>query len=611
MSPPVALARDLPETRTLSKAGVRYTEPMRLRLPLAFAVLLLVTLAVSGAAAAPQAKILRIDPRTAIEDGAPVLTTVIDLVEHTPYSDISSKCAHLTKESNFACIGGHLDKPQALYNPFKFPDDNAIFTVQVDDRDIPATFVRHSRWRDAKKKDEGIGTAWLILIDAADSMRGRFDEAKAIARTFVNSMGPHDIVKVMFFNDMDIVKHSKWLPKKAKGLSFVDSVGGTYPRQSGRGRPLFKIIQKGATDGFQELGNVGNDVDVPMHQAMVVLSNGSSGSDVGSAAQTASLLSDYMTKGRFPEDNTTLPKSPVPVISIWFPKREQEEFYQNARQFMENLANPQIGGYFNIVLQGQGGRASKIVKAVTQRFDELHIVKWRVPCIAPKVSQTFNLVFKNLESPVGGDGTFKNVPVGIDPTTWPLDIDMDQTKKVAKKDPIYPGGTVKVFGNFCWGSDHKRAQLYLTPKNQPPPQSMKGRTVEEAKKAQKQLISSNLVGKAVTATDSYVEFEIPDTTKFLRGKEKKLTAHLVIVDSKTKRTSAITADSILEVKAQKKPLNIIMIVGFAVGGVVLLLLLVLIFRGGGGRRRRSSTPRPVVAPGGRPPGPPGPGAYPR
>lgn len=578
----------------------------------ALVILTLATLMVGRPAlAAPQAKILRIDPRAAIDDGAPLLTTVIDLVEHTAFSDITSKCAQFTKNANHACVAAELDKPRALYNPFKFPDDNALFTVQVDDRDVPTEFVSHARWSDSKDQ-EGIGTAWLVLIDAADSMRGRFDESKAIARAFVNKMGPNDIVKVMFFNDLDVVKHSKWESKKAKGLSFVDSVAGTYPRQSGRSRPLFKIIQKGATDGFQELGNVGSDVQVPMHQAMVVLSNGSSGSDVGSAAQTASLLSDYMTKGRFPEDNTTLPKSPVPVISIWFPVVEQEEFHQNARQFMENLANPAIGGYFNIVLQGDGHRAANIVKAVTQRFDELHIVKWRVPCIAPKVSQTFNLVFKDMESPVGGDGTFKNVPVGIDPTTWPLDIDVEQTVKSAKKEPLYPGGTVKVFGNFCWGSDHKRAQLYLTPKNQPPPQSLKGRSVEEAKKAQKTLIASNLVGKALTATDSYVEFEIPDTTKFLRGKEKDLSAQMVVVDTRTKRTSAITADSILELKAQKKPMNILLIGGLTFGGIVLLLLLIAIFRGGGSRRgRRAAAPRPVVAPGGyRPPGPPGPGGYP-
>jgi hypothetical protein len=230
-----------------------------------------------------------------------------------------------------------------------------------------------------------------------------------------------------------------------------------------------------------------------------------------------------------------------------------------------------------------------------------------VSCISPTVGQTFSLIFKDMESPVTGDGTFKNVPVGIDPTTWPLDIDVDQTQAAAKKNKLYPGGTVKVFGNFCWGSDHKRAQLFLLPKGQSAPETLKGRTADEAKKAQNDLIASNLVGKATAATDSYVEFEIPDTTKFLRGTGKDLSAQMVVVDQRTKRTSAITADKIIELPAQKKPLNLLLIGGLTCGGVILILLIIQIFRGGGSRRRRGSSPAappPVVAPGGYPP-PPG------
>jgi hypothetical protein len=579
----------------------------------ALAAFVVLALSAWPAFGAPQAKILRIDPRASIEDGAPVLTTVIDLVQHTALSDITAKCAQLTGMANLGCVAAELDKPRALYKPFKFPSDSAIFTVNVDDRDIPARLIDPAesaitRWGERKKTDDGIGTAWLFVIDAANSMEGRFDEAKAVARAFINKMDAHDIAKVMFFNDADIVRKNNWTNKKQGALSFVDSVPGIFPAQSGRARPLFQIIRKAATDGFQELGNVGTDVDVPMHQAMVVLSNGLAGTDMGGPAPAASALSDYMTKGRFPEDNTTLPKSPVPVISIWFPKKDYEEYFENARQFMENLANPQIGGYHNIVLPGQADRANAIVQAVVQRFDEMHIVKWRVPCIAPKVSQTFNLVFKDLDTPVAGDGTFKNVPVGIDPTTWPLDIDVDQTKTTAKKEKVHPGGTVKIFGNFCWGSDHKRAQLYLIPKNQPAPESLKGRTVEEAQKAQQTLIASNLVGKATTATDNFVEFEVPDTTKFLRGTGKELTAQMVVVDSRSKRSSAITADKILELPAEKKPLNLILIGGLTFGGVILILLIIQIFRGGGSRRRgrTQAAPPPVVAP----QYPPGPGGYP-
>jgi hypothetical protein len=195
------------------------------------------------------------------------------------------------------------------------------------------------------------------------------------------------------------------------------------------------------------------------------------------------------------------------------------------------------------------------------------------------------------------------VPVGIDPSTWPLDVDTEQTLQHAKKNKVHPGGDVKIFGNFCWGSDHKRAQLYLIPKNQPAPQSLKGHSIDEAKKAQQQLIASNLVGKATSSGDGYVEFEIPDSTKFLQGTGDQLTARMVVVDTKAARTSAITADKILTLPAQKKPLNYLLIGGLTFGGVVLILLVVQLFRGGGRKRSRGTAgaPPPVVAPG-APPG---------
>jgi hypothetical protein len=454
-------------------------------------------------------------------------------------------------------------------------------------------------------------------------MGSQFDEARQVAKEFVNKMGPKDIVDVMFFNDRAVVRDSKWLDKKGPAASFIDSQTRKYPSQ-GRTRPLFNIIKQAATDGFKELGNAGTKIKVPMHQAMVVLSSGVSGGDAGSASQVALALRQFLTKGRFPEDNQTLPKAPVPVVSIWFPRREYEEFFQNARQFMENLANTEIAGFFSIVREGQAAKAPRIVDTVRRRFDQMHIVKWRVPCVAPTIGQTFKLVFKNTNPPIAGDN-FINVPVGIDPTTWPLDIDLETTQREAKKNKVHPGGKIKVYGNFCWGSDHKRAQLYMIPKNQPAPTTLKGTSMEDAKKAQKRLIASNMVGTADSAGDTFVEFEVPDSTKFLAGKGKKMSARMVVVDTRSYRTSAITADKILTLPAAKKPLNLLFIGGLTFGGVVLLLLVIQIFRGGGRSSRRrggggGAPPAPVVAgqgpPGGGHPGyppqggaPPG-GGYP-
>ena len=54
--------------------------------------------------------------------------------------------------------------------------------------------------------------------------------------------------------------------------------------------------------------------------------------------------------------------------------------------------------------------------------------------------------------------------------------------KYAKKSKLKVGGTIKVLGNFCWGSDEKRAKLYLLPKGQATSKSLKGRSLEDAKK---------------------------------------------------------------------------------------------------------------------------------
>ncbi|APR79579.1 Alkaline serine protease, subtilase family protein [Minicystis rosea] len=560
------------------------------------------------AEAAPEAHILRIDPRASMTDGAPVLTTVLEVVQNKRMSDVTSKCATLSGDANLDCVANALEQPSALYSSFDFADKNAVFTVTVDGADTTAHFESKARWGESAGQP-GVGTAWLILVDAASSMGPRFDEAKLVASSFVNAMGPNDIVDVMLFNDKGVVQDSKWVANKTQAQATLNAVPRVFPSQ-GRTRPLFNIIKQAATDGFKELGNSGQNVTAPMHQAMVVLSNGSGGNDVSSNAGAANVLKDYLTKGRFPENNDVLPKTPVPVISIWFPSKAMEEFSANAREFMENLANHEIGGFYSIVRDGQHSRAANIVNAVRTRFNKMHIVKWRVSCVAPSITQTFKLVFVNTSPQIAGDATFQNVPVGIDPTTWPIDIDREATERAAKKDPIYPGGTVKIFGNFCWGGNANRAELYMVPKNQAPPASIAGQNIDEAKKAQRTLVEGGMRGKASTAGESVVEFEIPSTTKFLVGKGDNMTARLVVYDNQARRTSAITADKILTLKAREAPLPYLLIGGATFGGVVLVLLVVSVVRGGGGRKRGGASaatpPRPVMAggPPGYTPGPP-------
>lgn len=573
----------------------------------ALALFVALLVAPPRAAAAPEAHILRIDPRASMVDGAPVLTTVLEIVQNKRMSDVTSRCATLSGDANLDCVANALEQPGALYSSFDFPEKNAILTVTVDGSDTPARFESKARWGESAAQS-GVGTAWLILVDAASSMGSRFDEAKLVASSFINAMGPNDIVDVMLFNDKGVVQDSKWVANKAQAQGTLNAVPRVYPSQ-GRTRPLFNIIKQAATDGFKELGNSGQNVNVPMHQAMVVLSNGSGGNDVSSNAGAANLLKDYLTKGRFPENNDVLPKTPVPVVSIWFPSKAMEEFSANSREFMENLANNEIGGFYSIVRDGQSARAANIVNSVRTRFNKMHIVKWRVACVAPSITQTFKLVFQSTSPQISGDATFQNVPVGIDPTTWPIDIDREATERAAKKNPIYPGGTVKIFGNFCWGGNAGRAEVYMVPKNQAAPASIAGGNIDEAKKQQRTLVESGMRGKATTAGDTVVEFDLPNTTKFLSGKGDNMTARLVVYDNQARRTSAITADKILTLKAQDAPLPYLLIGGATFGGVVLVLLVVTAVRSGGGRKRggnAGAAPRPAPA-GGPPayaPGPP-------
>ncbi len=567
---------------------------------LALIALLLFT---NPAVGAPEAHLLRIDPRASIQDSEPVLTTVIDLVQHKAMSDVTSRCANFRGDDELACLSSELDKPKALFTNFTFPEKDAYFMTTVGGRDVPAELVDITSWGEAKKKNGGAGTAWLIMIDASGQMGSRFNEARAIAKAFIDQMGPNDIIDVMFFNDREIVKHSKWTKERRLARNFVDGVPDIF-RKQGRNKNLFNILKQGITDGFRSLHNVGG-VEAPLHQATVILSDGNVGTDVASAAPAALQLKDYLTKGRFPEGNKTVPKIPVPVISVWLPNQAKDEVFVNARNFMENLANSEIGGAFFVVKGDENGKAKRIVQAVASRFDSMVVARWILPCLSPKVTHTFKLVFKSVEPPVSGDNHIE-VPLGVDPTQWPVRINVAQTEAAAKKKPLTPGGTVTIFGDFCWGSDFDKAELYLLPKDQSAPNSLEGRGLDELAKVRKQLISQELVAKAIRGDALSVEFELPDSERFLRGKKDAFTAQLVLFDQSSNRTSALTAGEIITLPADEKPLDLLLVGGVSFGGLVLVLLVIGVARGGGDKKRRGrrgspNTPRPVVA--GSPPPP--------
>jgi FHA domain len=586
----------------------------------ALASVLVTSLVTSISIASPEAKILRVDPRAAQDNGNPVLTTVVEVSQSKRVSDATADCGTLTGNGQLDCMSTALEKPFALYTPFPFPSANAIFTVTVDGAAVPAKFVSDATWGDSLQQPS-VGTAWLILVDADRRMGRSFTDARQLAEQFVASMGPNDIVNVMFFNDRQVVKDSKWVsaPQKARATSLINATTETFV-SSGRNRSLLTIIKTAATDGFGALGNVGDDVAIPLHQAMIVLSDGFGGADPSTTGPGALQLQQYLTGGRFPEDNTALPKTPVPVISIWYPPGVVDEFRQNSLEFMQNMANTDIGGFFSVMREGQGTRSNAIVSTVRQRFSKMHIVKWLASCVAPTVTQTFGLVFNNVKPPILGDNTFKDVPVGIDPSTWPLNVNVQYTQDTAKaQGGVYPSGSFKVFGDFCWGGEKDRAEVYFLPTGQPLPAAMAGADIDQAKRTQQQLIAMGMKGTTLEASDTFASFTAPDKDKILAGSGDQAVVRLVVYDNKAHRTSGVTSATIIQLKGTTQPLPLLLILSGLLGLVVIALLIIVIVRSGGKKRGGGGggPPAPVVAGGyGAPPGqgygqPPGGGYGPR
>jgi hypothetical protein len=255
---------------------------------------------------------------------------------------------------------------------------------------------------------------------------------------------------------------------------------------------------------------------------------------------------------------------------------------------MQDISNPEIGGFFDIVQAGQSvTKARTIVKLVNDRFDKMWVVKWKLACLAPTVEQSFTLAFDNTKPPIKPDATFKEVP----------------------------GGTFRVYGNFCWGGDKTRAEAYFVPAGSRPDPNVNRNDPRVAQQAMQTITAQNLRGGALEASDTFVSLQVPDDEKILEGSGDQMITRLVLYDNRAKRASGYDEKTVLTLKAQKKPMNLLLIAGIGGGVVVILLLLVVLLRGGGGggggKRGRSAAPPPApVVAGGPPPygAPPG-GGY--
>src|SRR6185295_18960812 len=126
---------------------------------------LLAALTLARAAfAAPAAHILRIDPRAGVQDGQPVLTTVIEVVQFTPMGEVVTNAGcNMKGDALLACISGAVEQKNVLWKAFPFPQNGARLTVRVDGGDNPAKFVSAASWASSGKAPL-VGTAWLIAL---------------------------------------------------------------------------------------------------------------------------------------------------------------------------------------------------------------------------------------------------------------------------------------------------------------------------------------------------------------------------------------------------------------------------------------------------------------
>src|SRR5262245_48425398 len=89
--------------------------------------------------AVPGAHILRIDPRAGVSGNAPILTTVVELVQFNSPSEALAGCNGIgDRNAALDCWSNAVEKDGALWSPFPFPEANAFFAVKIAGGDVPA-----------------------------------------------------------------------------------------------------------------------------------------------------------------------------------------------------------------------------------------------------------------------------------------------------------------------------------------------------------------------------------------------------------------------------------------------------------------------------------------
>ena len=141
--------------------------------------------------------------RAGVANGTPILTTVIEVVQFNRLSDALTPCAAITGyDQTLDCWSKAIEKPGALWSPFPFPEANAHFFVNVAGADTLTKFDSKEQWGTVVGKEAGVGTAWLIALDASSGMGARYADARVVAEEFIKAMQPNDLM------DLDDLRRS-------------------------------------------------------------------------------------------------------------------------------------------------------------------------------------------------------------------------------------------------------------------------------------------------------------------------------------------------------------------------------------------------------------------
>ena len=467
----------------------RKESTMRMRLYLTAVLSALLVLRDPPAAAAPEAHILRIDPRASQAEGAPVLTTVIELVQNKRLSEAIAECASLRGDAQLDCQSEKLEAPQALYSPFApFPEKAAIFTVTVDGADRPRV-VR--RTQGALGREPRAARRRHRVAHPRSTPRRRWAPASTTRRPSPRrssaSMAPNDIVDVMFFNDRQVVSDSKWQPASAKAQvdGFVNALKSHATRRkaacarsspsSRRPRPTGSARSATSATERHRAAAPGDG------RALERLRPAPTRSRTARARRSSAVPREGALPGR---QHGAAEDAAAGRSRSGSPRAGFDEFRANAQEFMQGLANPEIGGFFDIIRDGQGAAQS-----AAARHDGAHALqpdahlKWRVAASPRRSPRPSSSSSTTRTTPILGDATFKDVPVGIDPTTWPLDVNIEYTKQNGRSQPDRPGRQVHRLRRLLLGRRERPRRGLLHCRRAPSrPQRSRGTDIEAAKR---------------------------------------------------------------------------------------------------------------------------------